>query len=581
MEQTSLHRYFQTTYKPKPSKSRLSFLDFPYAVRYRVYELAGLVRDCPIDLNSLATIKDEDYLGCFGRPSFSSDNDIGAFKCFYRNQELRERYPGAFPEVYDVYERLPRPNLSIIPSWDTYWWSCDCKPLPSRLLLVSKVIHEEVCKILYSDNTFVVCRSRFGGLSPLRRLGPRALASLTSLRVQLNACACCEGATCSTKGHSDLNGPHQMCDQGHDELLLMRSRYGKSAISDWRDTCKAITKHLQPPRLKLCFICDAANHRTARAVLVPLLRFSTLQECSIRLGQESDHELRRLAQFGTLKTTGHLRYYRGPFMFSSLPEEIRCQILSFTDLVAPTAIQWDPSLGVLHWCQYKRNFLSGSCCPILHAASSSHCNCWRFPLHIFQVNRKMHADATRVFYASNTFTLDVHPGKPPRPDSAIAVFLKRLPRASWPHIHNIDLVFRRLSDIEEDPYEFDPHKLEPKSPEAFGRDWLRTIYVISENLNLSALRLHLDLSKEFGVYRHGGSSTDEQYVANLEERKWDVYKRFMKPASRLRGLKDLFIHISWPSIGDSRDKRRNHEEILEKSIMGQHYDSSRRGKRQC
>ena len=49
MKQQSLHKYF--SFKTKPPPPGLSFLNPPHHVKHRIYDLAGFLRSCPINLN--------------------------------------------------------------------------------------------------------------------------------------------------------------------------------------------------------------------------------------------------------------------------------------------------------------------------------------------------------------------------------------------------------------------------------------------------------------------------------------------------------------------------------------------------
>lgn len=78
MKQSRLDRFFVTTrQRPHP---RLTFLDLPFNIRCKIYELVGLVRTCPIELN-LERIQDCDSSG-------SSDDDgepDSGYHCYIRN----------------------------------------------------------------------------------------------------------------------------------------------------------------------------------------------------------------------------------------------------------------------------------------------------------------------------------------------------------------------------------------------------------------------------------------------------------------------------------------------------------------
>lgn len=66
---------------------------------------------------------------------------------------------------------------------------------------------------------------------------------------------------------------------------------------------------------------------------------------------------------------------------------------------------------------------------------------------------------------------------------------------------------------------------------------------------------------------------------DLTKEKWECYREIIKPvATRLRGLKDFFLRLSWP-VQTAKVKARDAMEAeLERVVMGEEYDSFKRGK---
>lgn len=380
MKQVTLHHYFESTHRPQIPTSTLSFLDLPYDVRHRVYVLAKLVRYCAIDLNSDPAIGEKDRTGYLGRSDREDYDDVGAFKCFTRNK------------VY----------------WDSGEASdCGCSPLPYRLLYVSRAVSEEVLSILYSENKFRICRSNPRGLLRLRNLGPRALASLTSLSVSLNGCPCnvehCIRGT-RHRCHACTYYPPRDCDKPLGRI----SRYDRSVISEWSGLASRIATHISPSKLSLVLICDSADYETAVEVVQPLKVMPMLKECLIRLDQRFNPELRRLVEVTIAQVTGRsMDYLKSIFRFTDLPEEIRQQILGHTDLVAPESLHWYPEPGLVthSYCARCTEAWDPACCPFTYAVFTDRCRCWRMPKEKFLVSRKMREDATRIFYSRNHFVI--------------------------------------------------------------------------------------------------------------------------------------------------------------------------------
>lgn len=268
--------------KFKPSHAGPTFFHLPYNVRYRIYELAGLVRECPISLNlERAEDSSQDQHALDGsRNSFRSSS----YLC--HNRKHRGYCSGSE------------------------------EPFPCGLLYVSRAIYSEASQIFYSQNRFKIHYTKPGGLLALQNLGPRRLSILTTLSIHLNerrycivddnpiisACNCfcynCSWTGCSCEDIAD------------DRLLAPTSRHYKSVILAWERFCKSSAPHIQSCRLRLCLVCDTDNYDTAKAVLAPLLEFPTLKECSIRLSLEPDPELRRLAKTTTRSLTGPSGFHR-------------------------------------------------------------------------------------------------------------------------------------------------------------------------------------------------------------------------------------------------------------------------------
>ena len=103
----------------------LSFLDLPQSLRVRIYTLAGFLRQCPI--------------------GFTCE---GARRKLYKSPAWYYSFP---EENCDYYYRLKQGYR-----WqpDELRLECFCSPLPWQLLHVSRTVHDEVERILYSNNRF-------------------------------------------------------------------------------------------------------------------------------------------------------------------------------------------------------------------------------------------------------------------------------------------------------------------------------------------------------------------------------------------------------------------------------------------
>ena len=113
-------------------------------------------------------------------------------------------------------------------------------------------------------------------------------------------------------------------------------------------------------------------------------------------------------------------------------------------------------------------------------------------------------------------------------------------------------------------------------------DWLETIHLLNQNADLSKLDISIDMS----IQRQLGDNSCIRvpYKKNLmtmhlsdryELEMWTAYQQVIAPMIQLKGLKNLFVHLSWPRNDDLRDLQ---ERELENTVMGEGYDSGKRGK---
>ena len=523
MKQRRLDQYLILT--PKSPPSGLTIFDLPYQIRRSVYIYAGLIQECRFELN---------------------------YAC------VRE----------DEHQDLARTDLEHSDG--------ECLPsslLSSPLLYVSRAVYREVSSILYGRNRFTICRSKAGGLSALHKLRPDTLASMTFLSIRLNARGSFPGTSGSDCHCIDWN-PRCIYAVG-DPLLGMVSRHDRSVISEWRILCQRIAPHVQPSHLKLCLICDVKDYTTAQDILTPLMAMPTLKECSIRVSPAADRELRCLAETTTMRLTG--RASASPLTrFATLPKELQLRILEHTDLVAPYDLEWDPESGYTcdssvedsNSCATCTQVLDSCYLPLTSGAFASQCACWRFPINLFLVSRMFRTEAMRIFYSRNHFSdLPYGIGVDRRSWSRmfeLSPFLTRLPLAALKHLRSLQFMFPDSSEF-----------LLPHSKAS--RDWSYAIDRLSHGADLPQLSLIIDVS---GGRADFDSYLDLREVPAMERDRWAMYQRIVEPmVDRLRGLKDLFVHLSWPIYRSDADTLRNqHEQILEQRIMGEEYESILRGK---
>ncbi|EXJ68389.1 uncharacterized protein A1O5_08181 [Cladophialophora psammophila CBS 110553] len=494
----------------------VSFLSLPFLIRRRIYVLAGLVRFCPIDLNHEGPQKVEYARRCFDyldeaydgwRPPIEGPSDflistadlLAEYSCFYRSKRFQGHAPFPGPDGLD----------------------CVCGPLPRGLLLVCRAIHIEVVTILYAENQFKISRSGPGGLKALSQLSPKALGAMTSLHVGLTACGCVLGQTCSPHEPNPLIYPcfscHPGCKCGVGSPFFSHNPSMRSLPQEWERLVLVLAAQLTPGRLRLSVVCDTLDHAAAQQILLPLERLPLLKSCAVRLGQQPDHHLRRLAQTTVHQVTGHSAHLRPPFGGTTSLMNSNYRF---------SAIQALSHLGPLNG--WRGRALPG------HPAASS------WPRDHFLVNHKFRHQALQIFYRSNTFsveTLDAHWDRDMShhlEHRSALVFLQSIPRDALPHIYSLRIIFPT----------FHNDGLCPGTPSL--TNWTDTLRFIQGHLPLA----HLDLALCIAF-----ASQDDGYVTGWEDKEWAFYQRMVAPAVILRGIRNLFA--IFPPTGDAPREARN------------------------
>lgn len=127
------------------------------------------------------------------------------------------------------------------------------------------------------------------------------------------------------------------------------------------------------------------------------------------------------------------------------------------------------------------------------------------------------------------------------------------------------------------------------------QEWLETISLMSTNLNLPNLTLRIYMHDFSDNTVSSAYSRRSQIDGEGCERILNVYRRIMHPLQRLRGLKQFFCHITWPTTavvrltyedGDEKEKEierlkeeeKRFEDSVERLVMGDAYDSMKEGK---
>ncbi|EEP79797.1 predicted protein [Uncinocarpus reesii 1704] len=262
-------------------------LRLPYAIRRRIYTLAGLILPSAVHITLYSS-------HIPGSPTAWSARD----------QKFKD-IPGNHPVT-----------------------------IPNQLFYVSRAISNEAIKVFYSEN--IVGLDDYRGLLTLQRLSPLALRSLSSLRISVLPRRCPSfPATISeedlcTRQHScklvDKNGFH-VNENALCEVLVAQ---------EWERCCTVLASHVQPGRLKISLELPVSTLALGPTIVHQISRLPTLKQCSATLTYTRDRKLQRLLEATILRVTGQVKSCTFPF--NDLPAELQLKVLSHTDLSAPGSL---------------------------------------------------------------------------------------------------------------------------------------------------------------------------------------------------------------------------------------------------
>ncbi|KAK3939365.1 hypothetical protein QBC46DRAFT_388056 [Diplogelasinospora grovesii] len=471
------------------------------------------------------------------------------------------------------------------------------------LLLSCRTIYAEASALLYSANWFIIRYQPRRSLEPLRALTPRALASLTNLKVVLNQTSCHEqktgsegsGGCCNrlwtyerdpsgSGGRKLVSGCVVWHEYDHDLPLDGSGSLAESVLVEWHATAAYLASHIVPGKLELTLVCDVHHEdvETAKLVLDDLRLLPRLKDCHVRLCETRDSRLQQLAQEAALRARGIVSSEpptsSGSFSprLVNLARELRLRILEYTDLVTPCKeVMWSrASRGYRiergpcsalegngyckreshHGCQFNQCWRMpwpqpsvGCFCRRRHTAFSSRCKCWAPPTPLFLVCRTLYSEANLVFYGENRFIIVDGPYSSP--------FTPWRP-GDYPHESFAASQFLRhvvprhcLGHIRFLELVFAPftHLSRPRDEHRALQDWSETLDWVKDKLNLPALTLRLIMAGN-GEFRPEGS---EEMTRAQGKEVLATYNRILSPLRRLDptsdgGLARFHAELAWP-----------------------------------
>ena len=547
MVQRKLDYYSQRSIRlksptPLPSQCAPSFLDLPYQIRHRIYLLVGLVRFCPIDLNQEGP-RVRHYL----RNGDEYLNYISRYLCYFESRKFKGK----------DWRIETRPD-------------CHCPPLPFSLLYICHAISEEVSRVLYSENSFIICRSDSWGLKPLRNLNSSALSCLRVLSVRLNKCDCLFQEEFRTLRHAPeskcqgLMSCHPLCKSSgfHDHPLRSRARQHAIILHEWQDIVNKLAVHCSLESLRLDLVCDTQDMETAYDVVKRLSPIQNLGACSIRLSQNPSWQhsvVARQTAYRLVDSVPEPILGHKPIKYH-LPPEILSHILAYSELIAPFDLEWRPDRGLVPFdcCKKCTATLDFCTCPFYHGAYSRSCTCWRLPLSIFLVSRQVYAISKTIFFQRNRFIILPKGGQMDNLRSCqvgfpgFADFLTRLPPNTAPLLRSVGLLIS-LRVLNGEVYD------------KLVEEWANVIKLLISRCDTKSLMLAVFMG--YGWYRTPRSEVMLHYA----------YQKFANYLGDIDNLKDLFIYLQWP-YDSATDHAVQYSSELEKKALGSDYDSKARGK---
>ena len=513
-------------------RSPRTFLDLPTPVRHRIYEEAGLVRPCPIDLR----------------------HEQGSGARRRRHQALRARLPANDPSLPTCPTRHRADKADEWP--DREGSRCLCAPLPTALLFVSRAAHADAEAVLYGRNAFrLVVDRHTREIGVLHRLSDATLRALTSLHLCITTWPC-------PKGH-DLSLGWRYCfvcqEPARADDCQQYGERGPEAdrylLSAWYTLAKRLRAHLVPGRVRWSFVCDCTTPENARKIARYLCGLPRAREAAVRLGRAPQSPTAQIAREAALWMVHRRRApASGPISpsFAELPRELRLQVLVATGLAAASQAPFnlpfqrvafaEGGFRVAHrkCCTRCTPTLEPCCCPTRYAAASASCRCAPQPATLLAVSRTMRTDTYDVLLNANVVAFT------DAPDDTLSA-LRALPP-------DVLRQFRRVR-LELDHRE---HILEWKT-QGLDSPWRALIAFIQEHFDLARLGLAVNQSNS---YQNLGQPAEPEEAEGPET--FRVYARSLLPPLRaLRGLRSFHVRLGW-----FRDLERPVEEM----VMGPEYD---------
>ena len=350
---------------------KATFLDFPSHVRNRIYQLAGIQRDCPIDLAGES----------------SRHEQIRIWKDVKPKPKRRSRY-----NYYDDrFDRCSDSYRGPSEEWPEEKPLCFCSALPVQLLTVSKPINEEVTHLLYGHNAIRISRDTKRALEVVKSLGTKALSNIHRLELVL----------------------------GRISNAQFRTKHFPVQLNQIFDR---VMKSGEPSKIDLLVTCDILGLRpqTISEFSQIFHTLSGFKNCAAKLAPYRDsrnadklRDVRELPKRLARKVAPDRRLSKDPFPFFRLPVELRHQVLCQTELIFSREGSTGGNVEVVAGIKATNRRLSccGKCtatgeicvCNTKFMSMSTTCTCNQSSMELFLVNSFINQEARLIFLTQNRF----------------------------------------------------------------------------------------------------------------------------------------------------------------------------------
>ncbi|MCJ1279769.1 hypothetical protein MMC21_007593 [Puttea exsequens] len=425
-------------------------------------------------------------------------------------------------------------------------------------------MHLEAETVLYGMNQFKVSRHMPGdNLEVLRALNPRVWALLTSLHISL----------------SEVR-PFIFGAKDVESLVTidMQDMAGRRTLHKWAAVSRDILSYITAHQLRFSLSCNVKDIETAREIVAPLDGLPPMSELSICLAADPERReikevardaISRLTQRETQRGARTAALRSSSLSWTSLPKELRLDILSRTDLVDHFSLimphnysnrrhGFEIAAGELEaretqCCYNCTPTLSTCACAPIHAAFATCCTCATVPAAVFCVSKDMNTEATVTFFSRNRFRLSGD-------FAANTLFIQsRLARnvtaTSCIRMLDLEISIAQLYDMRD-----------PNSRTAY--DWAALVACVASSLHLPKLWLSVD----------AGGFRDKLDWLNCDG---DYDYSWLRTAYAALSA-PLYAHMS----GERRPQKfhlflcwwTEEERKVEKELMGRDYESAAEGK---